>query len=71
VTAAVVILALAVAACVVALIVQSRQHATERKALINRVIARHAGEVLALDREVRAPRKTEPRPEHYPTIGLN
>jgi hypothetical protein len=70
-TAAVLVLAVVIAVLVVALVVRERAHDRERRALVNRVIARHAGEVLALDRQDRAPRKPEPRTEHYPQIGLN
>lgn len=51
----------------VAFFVQDRRHereraawAEEREMLVNRVVARHTGEVIALDREV-ARRPREPR----------
>jgi hypothetical protein len=41
---------------------ERREWASERRALVDRSIARHTGEVIALDRQQSAPAR-EPRPD--------
>ena len=48
---------------------ERREWAAERRGLVDRAIAQHTGEVIALDRAQRKPRQEhEPRP---PVEGLN
>lgn len=48
---------------------ERREWAAERRALIDRAIASHVGEIVALDRQARPapPRESTPRPE---PVGL-
>jgi hypothetical protein len=71
VTAVVVLLALAVVALVGALCVlvsaqgrERREWAQERRQLVDRAIAQHTGEVIALDRA----QKPKPMRDHEPVI---
>lgn len=46
---------------------ERREWVMERRSLVDRVIAQHTGEVIALDRNQRPPREQAPRPE---AVGL-
>ncbi|MET0578240.1 MAG: hypothetical protein ABW122_06250 [Ilumatobacteraceae bacterium] len=48
---------------------ERREWQNERRALIDRVIAHHAGEVIALDRSA-APRPQRPESERPTAVGL-
>lgn len=46
---------------------ERRDWVAERRSLVDRVIAQHSGEVIALDRNQRPPRERTPQPE---PVGL-
>ncbi len=76
--AAVVVLAgtIVVLAVVVGVLVREHQRerggwATERRALVNRAIARHSGEVIALDRADAKKHADDDRPKSVLVEGLN
>jgi len=65
-TAAVVVLGVCVIAALIALVVLERAHAVERRRLVDRIIARHVGEVIALDHEAEPKAPTiEPAKKPY------